>query len=311
MTMNTSITSNATDGQKTQYNRMMEDAAKHGAKLALDKIEADSVGWQRVLENGDELRTAIAEIIVAKTRELSFSNQYANEEVTSNYGYLSGYQKPIEITDQIDILRSHWPKLNPDGAIRYMREQLFLNPKLQLPSWVEGPFALIRPGFFSNLYGEELEEILKALTKARGGKFYNYRDGQLGPKYLRQNTRTVAMTNLIMEQQSGSDILIVPEQFGICHRGRSVRRAREVFVGNEFGEGAKNVGTMLITNPNRLKHYDDLYLDCPGDEYALVADGGFSSAPSFYFGAERVEFGAHWFGSVYGSCGSVSAFLPQ
>ena len=306
--MKTSITSRATEGQRTQYTRMMEDIVRHGTKLALEKVEADSEGWQRVLRNGDELKLTVAEVIVSKTRELSVSNQYADEEVASNYGYLSGYVKPVGIEDQIDILRSHWPSLNPDGAIRYMHG---IYPSLRFPEWVEGPFALIRPGFFSEAYGEEFEEVLRALAKARGGKFVNYRGGQLGPKYLRQSTGTLAMTNRIVAEQPGSVILVVSEQFGIRHRGKSVRRAREVFVGSEFGEGAKNVGTMILTNPIRLQHLDDLWLDCPGDEYSPDAGGSFDSAPFFKFSGGKVGFGTLWVACPGEGYGSVSGSLPQ
>ena len=153
-------------------------------------------------------------------------NQYANEEIPSNCGYSSGYRNPIEISTQIDILRSRWPSLNPDPALRYMRE---IYQTLQLPDWVEGPFALIRPGFFSNIYGEELEEVLKAMAKS-SDDFRNYRKGQLGPKYLRQSERTLSKLRTLMERQPGSDILISVAQFGIRHHGRSVRRARDVFV---------------------------------------------------------------------------------
>jgi hypothetical protein len=107
MTMSrTSITS----GQKEQYEHVVTSAARHGASLALEKVEADDVGWQRVVEHGDELRTAIAEVVVAKTHELSVSNQYADEEGTSNYGYLSGYQ-PKPIAEQVKVLRELFPEL--------------------------------------------------------------------------------------------------------------------------------------------------------------------------------------------------------
>ncbi|MFA4998812.1 MAG: hypothetical protein WC514_02220 [Candidatus Paceibacterota bacterium] len=297
--MGTLITA-VTDGQKKQVKRFAEDAVDRA--IAEGVLNKD--GAQKLIMNGDEFQARI----ITDIRELSVSNQFADEEVRSSYSYLSGYKKPVPLEGQIDILRSYWPKLNPDPAIRYMSE---MYPKLQLPGWIEGPFALIRPGFFSDIYGEELEEVLEALAKARGGKFYNYRQGQLGPKYLRQSSATVAMQKCIVEQQPGSDILIVPEQFGIRHRGRSVRRAREVFVASEFGEGAKNVGTMLITNPIRLQHYDDLWIDCAGDEYAPGADGDFSYAPCFYFSVGQVRFVTHWFVSASDDYGSASGFLPQ
>ena len=244
---------------------------------------------------------------IAENRQ---SIRYAEEEVRSGYGYRSGYRKPVQISDQIDILRSHWPQLNPDGAIRYMKE-VYLT--LQLPDWVEGPFALIRPGFFSEKYGEELEEVFKALAKDLNGKFVNYHEGQLGSDHLRQSAKTISAMVLAMEQQPDSDILILGEQFGIRHRGRSVRRACEVIQGTpgEFGEGTKNVGTMLLTNPSRLQHLDDLWIDCAGDEYAPDAVGGFGSAPYFVSSSGRVGFSTGGVSHVDGFYGAASGWSPQ
>lgn len=269
-----------------------------------NKAKLDEDQAQQLNENGGEFQVGLKELI----DKFSISNQFSDEEVESSYGYLSGYQIPVPVTDQIDILRSHWPQLNPDRALHYMNE---VYPKLQVPNWIEGPFALIRPGFFSDVYREEVEEVFKALEKALDGKFVNYRKGELGPEYLRQNARTISMMKQITEQQPNSDIIIVPEQFGIRHRGRSVRRAKEVFIAAEFGEGTKNTGTMIITNPNRLQHYNDLWIDCAGDEYSPSADGRFDGAPSFRFFGGGVGFGAGWSVSALDLYGSGSAFLPQ
>jgi hypothetical protein len=114
-----------------------------------------------------------------------------------------------------------------------------------------------------------------------------------------------------MEQQPGSDILIALGQFGIRHRGRSVRRAREVFIPDECGTGAKDGMTMLLANPVRLRHFDDLWLDFPGDEYRPVVGRDFSSAPVCYFSGGQVEFGAGGVGGVDADYGSVSFLLPQ
>lgn len=298
------------EGQAEKFKRVVEDAAKRAAKLALEKVKADSDGWQLVLANGDELANAIAEITVKKTQELSVLNQFTDEEVPSSYGYLSGYKKPIEITGQIDILRAYWPDLNPDKAIAYMRD---VYPTLQLPSWVEGPFALIRPGFFSNKYGEELEEVLKALKKARNGKFVNYCEGKIGPEHLIQTDESLVAMAYIIARQPDSDIIIVPEQFGIGHRGRSVRRAG-VYIKNtplEFGEGSKNIGTMILTHPNRLARFDDLWMDCPGDRYRPDADGDFCYAPYFSFNGGHVKFDTDRINYCHDSYGSASGALPE
>ena len=67
----TSTPSKRTADQETKFRRLLEDIAKHAAELALKKVDPDKDGLQEVLKRGDELKTAVAEITVAKTRELA------------------------------------------------------------------------------------------------------------------------------------------------------------------------------------------------------------------------------------------------
>jgi hypothetical protein len=142
-------------------------------------------------------------------------------------------------------------------------------------------------------------------------KFYNYRDGQLGAEYLRQHAKTVKMFQKLGDEQKDHDILVVPAQFGLRHKGRSVRRAREVFAANEFGLGAFAIGIMLLTHPERLNRHGDLWMDCAGDEFAPFADGDFSRSPVFEFIGGRLKFGTRDVSDASGSYGSVSGFVPQ
>ena len=88
--MTTQLITPITDGQRKQYLRFVEDATQKGAKLALEQVPIDKEGFQKLIERGDEFNSAIVALIVAKTRELSVFNEFINEEVESNYGYLSG-----------------------------------------------------------------------------------------------------------------------------------------------------------------------------------------------------------------------------
>ena len=267
--MTTSITS-ITEGQKELYERFVRDASKHGTALAIEKTGADQIGWQRVIENGDDLREAIAATIVAKTRELSFSNQFANEEVKSTYAYPNGYApKPVEA--QVEVLRKICPKLNIGGWVAQFERAV--------TPGAEAHFVIVRWQVLAPSYGEGLEkELFPALHAQRNGAFYNYRNGELGPEQLRQHERTVRMLARLDADQPG-DVLVVPAQLGLRHRGRSVRRAREVFVVNEFGLGAFHVGCILLTHPEREVQWEQLHMDCPGDEFSPKADGRFSCAP--------------------------------
>ncbi len=285
--------------EKQQLSDIMKSAADSSAQYLIDKI-TDKDAFQRLLRPEGNLARFIAE----KCLELS-RGRYAGEEVASNYGYYSGYTKPRPASDQIDILRSHWPQLNPDPVIKYMRD-VYL--RLQLPNWVEGAFVIIRRGYFSDQYGEEVVELFKALSKDRKGKFYNDYEGRMGPEYLRQNEATLAMLARLMEQQPDSDLLMLPAQFGIRFRGRSVRRVREIYTNGEFGLGTKDSGTMLLTHDNRLRATRDLSVDLAGDKISPHADGVFSRAPYFSFHDGKVKFLAGVVGCANVRCGSASVF---
>ena len=138
----------------------------------------------------------------------------------------------------------------------------------------------------------------------------NYRKSKLTTDRLREHARTLHALDVIAEAQQG-DILIVPAQFGKLHRGRSVRRAREVMGANEFGLGAFAVGCMALTHPERFVRWEQLHVDCAGDEYAPDADGKFVFAPVFDVHDGELKFDAGWVSRPYDDYGSVSAFFPQ
>ena len=290
--METLITA-VTDGQKKQVKRFAEDAVDRA--IAEGLLDKDSI--QKLIENGDEFQVDIT----ASIKKHSLSNQFADEEGESSYGYLSGYSKPKGITEQTNILCQLIP------GIGFADEKIAEQP---LPPNAEGWFAIPRWQSVGKTYEEALQKVLDLIKKQRGS-FYNYREGRLGAKYLRQLERTAKKLEALGEAQKGYDILVVAAQFGLRHRGRSVRRAREVFTANEFGLGAFEIACMILTHQDRLANYDDLWIDCAGNEYAPDEDGGFSSAPCFDFGGGRVEFDTYWVGYAIEFYGSASGFLSQ
>ncbi len=239
-----------------------------------------------------------------KNSELTASNDFTkfkNEEVASNYGYLSGY-KPKGTTEQTNRLRELFP------GIGFADEKI---AEGELPKHAEGWFTIPKWQTVAPTYGEAVEKVLAMIKNDRGGKFHNYREGQLGPDRLRQSAKSANVFEMLASEQKDHDILVVPAQFGIHRRGRSVRRAREVFASNESGLGAFATSIMLLTHPERLQHYDDLWIDCAGDEYAPGADGVFSHAPFFLFDDGQVKFDDDWVGTAYADGGSVSAFVLE
>jgi len=281
-----------TSGQKKQIERMCQDA---GA-AAIEAIGLDDDSAQRVIGRGDELRSTI----IDRIRELS-GNRFALDEKKSNYRYPEAY-KIKGITEQTNRLRELF------SGVGYADEKLVSQP---LPEFAEGWFAILRWETLAKTYGEAVEKVLAMIKKTRNGKFYNYRENQLGSQYLRQHKRTVQMFQTLCDQQKGYDILVVPAQFGLLHRGRSVRYAREVFMPCEFGLGAFAVGCMLLTHPERLVQWEQLHIDCAGDKFSSGAAGQFDEAPFFRFCDGKVKFNACWVHSAYEYYGSASGFLPQ
>ncbi len=295
--MNTITQENATAGQIKQINRFGSDAIEK----VLGELGLDNPGAQSVIEHGDEFAEAIRIATIASLKDLSVSDKFKDEEVESNYGYLSGYQ-PKGITEQTNRLRELFP------GIGYADEKI---AEGELPKHAEGWFAIPKWQTVAPTYNEAVQKVLDMIKQTRDGKFYNYREGEIGPDRLRQSAKSASVFQKLSDEQKDHNILVVPAQFGIRHRGRSVRRTREVFAGNEFGLGAFAIGIMLLTHPERLQHYDDLWIDCAGDEYAPGADGAFSSAPFFSFDGGQVKFVDGWVGSAVGFYGSASAFVPQ
>ena len=232
-----------------------------------------------------------------------YADKFKNEEAASNYGYLSGYRKPKSITEQVQILSQIFPGVG--NALEKLAERA-------IPANAEGWFAIPKWQTIAPTYSEAVEKVLDAIKKARNGKFQNYRDGQINGERLRQSARTASVFQKLGDEQKDHDILVVAAQFGIRHRGRSVRRVREVFSQNEFGLGAYACGIMILTHAERLEHLDDLWIDCAGDEFddpdAVVR---FARAPCFLFRVGRVRFGTRWFGHADEGYGSASAFVPQ
>ena len=276
-----------TPGQMKQVVRFMEDG--------IDSLRLSQEEAQRVIEHGGDMQAKLKDII----RELSLSSQFADEEVKANYGYPE-HHKVKGITEQTNILRRIFPDIG--SADNEIADQ-------PLPKGAEGWFAIPRWEKIAPTYNEAAQKVLAAIASRRN--FHNYCEGKLGAEYLRQSEQTVQMMWKTLGEQQKGDILVVPAQFGLRHRGRSVRRARAVFSANEFGLGSFAVGIMLLTHPERLENWTDLFSNCIGDEYSLEADGRFVSAPYFIFHEEKVRFGRTWVGFNCGRSGSASGFVPQ
>ncbi len=280
-----------------RYNQFI----KKVAGWAFEQAGLDNDGLEKLIDNSDEFR----ERFVAAVRELSISNQFANEEVASGISYPPAY-RPKGVAEQISRLQELFPGIG--DADQKVAEQ-------RLPPNAEAWFAIPRWEQVAKTYCEAVEKVLTLLSETRNGKFCNHLPGLLSPQYLRQHPKAVKALRKLGDQQKGYNTLIVPAQFGFLHRGRSVRRVREVMKSGEFGLGTFAVGIMLLTHPERLMHKGYLWIDCPGDEFDEIdsfgKSGGFSDVLCFNINDEDgdLELGAFSCDSVDDFCSSASAFI--
>ena len=160
----------------------------------------------------------------------------------------------------------------------------------------------------SEQYCRAVQLLLDKLAASRS--FHNYREGQIDPAHLRMTTRTAEAMAQIVAEQPG-DILIIPAQLGMRHRGRSVRRAREVFVGNEFGLSSLMGVSIALTHPERFVRWEELDMDFSGDEFSTDGVGVFSGAPCLLFHGGKLRFDAIAVSDCSDLFGSASGFIAQ
>ncbi len=259
-----------------------------------NKAELSNEEAQRVNET-----PGLADII----SDFIAENRLPNEEVRSGYKYPGDF-KPKDIREQVAILKKYFPHVKEGPVLEYIENIL---PTLILPEGAEGWFAILNTTSAGDNYGHAVEAILNAISSTR--HFQNYREGKLGQDYLRQTPEAEAAYNRIRNEQNLNDILIIPLQLGLRHRGRSSRRARLLIEDNknEFTVGAFTVGCVILTHPEREVYWDQLHMHCSGDEYV---HNDFSGTPLFDFRG-KVRFDIYWDGCPIRNYGSVSGFLLQ
>lgn len=242
---------------------------------------------------------------------ITATNQYTDEEVDSTTEYPPEYKGPKPIEEQILRLAQMFG-LDPQPALRYIQT---------LSGWsagAEGYFAIMSDAALAKLF-PGIEDAAERYCKGTDlvtskveeqRPFRHYFQSRVIPEHLRQVKRTIEKTAIIAEQQPG-DIWVIAVQLGMRYRGKSVRLVRELFAANEFGLGGLAVGCIVLTHGERLVHWEQLHMDCPGDEFGPEAGNVFSRASVWRFGGGEVKFDAYDVTDPRGHYGSVSGFVPQ
>lgn len=286
-------TSVITDGQREQISALVDDAIER-ALVGIDKDRA-----QQLIGSGGKFRGDL----IALVRKYAATSEYAYEEEASDAVYPAAYRLR-RITEQRKRLQEIFPQSLFDsidnGAGTY-----------PLPTEAEGYFVIPRWQSLAATYSEAVELVLTKLKEVYGGRFYHHRTGEIVANRLRERPDKASFFKRLAEDQGNKNLLVIPAQFGLLHRGRSMRRARVAVKANEVCLGAFEIGIMLLTHPDRLVEYGDLWVFCSGDEYVELDGDSSQRAP--YFGAaggRYVQFDA--IRTVHrGGAGTGTVFFPS
>lgn len=209
-----------------------------------------------------------------------------------SYTYPKNY-KVRSVSNQFKTLKKHFPSM-PSVDMG----------KKSVKGVGEGTFLIPHWKLLGSTYTEAVEKVMNAIKSSRS--WYDYRNGNWGPKYLKQLPLKETFWNRQKEE-----IIFLSAQFGQKHAGESVETVHKGLESTELPFGLYECLIMLLTHPERLQSYDDLWIDCPGDEYSWGGDGVFSGAPGLNCHDGRVDFGAKDVSSADGYYGSASGFVPQ
>lgn len=275
---------------------------------AYNKAQLTDEQAQRLNENrGGEFTSELLQLL----QKHSATNQFANEVVSSSYAYPGEYKGPKLIAEQVKTIAIIFG-LNPKEALEFAKNLPMLLEGAE--GWFAVPkVSAVAKKFFPAItnpleqYCEAVKLVHNKLAETRN--FCNYREGQITTAQIRQHSRTLGFLEQLEAEQKG-DILILAVQYGMRHRGKSVRRVRETFTSNEFGLTSFALGCMALIHPERYVCWEELDTDCAGDEFSPVANGVFSRSPVFNFGDDEFEFDTIGVSSGFNNFGAVSAFVP-
>jgi len=289
------LAGNTTEQQNAALQQYLAEAIQEAYRTSIEELDRQSV--ESVIQSHTQLKSEIIEQIIGTIQRHAVSNKYASEAVGSDRSYPATYRlRPVEA--QTTELRKAFPKLG--SCIEKLA-------RLPLPEGAEGWFAIPRWQAIAPTYNEAVEMMIEVLGKRR--RLSNRIAGRLSPAYLRQIARSRLAEEILTDQQTGNDILVVAAQAGMLHRGSSARRTRAAMAGNEFGLGVFAFGAMLLTHPERLSSSDALMVDCCGDEYSIHGDSTFYRIPLFDFDASGIEFSMFYEDRARNLWGSPTGFL--
>lgn len=138
--------------------------------------------------------------------------------------------------------------------------------------------------------------------------FHNWRKGQIDESHIRETKEKIAGMKTVTKKE----IVTMEVQLGQKWKDTAVQDVRKQYTEGEIGMGAYEMLTILLINPKILSNYNDLWIDCPGDEFDdSDSDDRFDHAPYLRFHGAEVGFSTRLVSFALVIFGSASGFVPQ
>jgi hypothetical protein len=286
-------------GLPPEQKRELEKALIQG--IPDDLPLADAQYW---LRHKRELNRALAGIL----RRTSAANPYENERVQQAWFYPDGWAMP-NIDRQLERVAGVF------GDSGVSEVSVRASQLMPLPKGADGVALIPKISYlgkrwglgdpYGRDYGGIVEQVLALIAAHR--PFQNWHERDLGPSHrIHANVKELLMR---LEAESPGDVLVFPTSFGNLYAGYSPRHARwQSLHQNQLPLGAAQVGCLLLTMPDRLSDWQQLFIDAPADEYNWRLGGRWSFTPFFYYHG-MLKFREHEADLPHSYFGSAVAFL--
>jgi len=243
----------------------------------------------RLHGNSDELRDRL----ISTIWELADREELKDQEMPSQSGYHSGYQKPPSLREQVQRLHEFFGSTidRPNEELLTLMENGKTAP---LSQPIEGAILIPHWSSVAPSHIKAIARAIELIKAAYGGNFVDEVGACLNVEYLQEKeTKTQAVEKLIQTQ--GTKTNAVWMQFGRKHRGRSNLRAKEVMLqspSGEYGFGLYENLVALLLCPNRLRNHEDLWISCDDEASvnAVAFEGTHVPHLSFYSGKLRLGY---------------------
>ncbi|OGB74342.1 hypothetical protein A2V68_01150 [candidate division Kazan bacterium RBG_13_50_9] len=276
-----------------------------------DVLKAIGFGFSQVQAFiSDSARVAkFKEGLTALLEEAIALNPFSKERVKQAWFYPKNWQAK-GVAEQVIKLATLFPGID-------LSQVEMLVAKLVAQKLADGVAILPKLSFLAKLwniadpygggYGPICEKLFELIAASRS--FHNYRTGQMNEQHIRimEDVREQLKK---LEAETLGDVLVLSFNFGNLYAGFSPRNARfEALNNNQFPLIAAQVACLLLTMPDRLTAWEQLFIDCSGDEWDWDAGGGWTRSVCFGFDGGKLLFDNRYADYANDFFGSAVAFL--